>query len=88
MAGSGSALAQAYLLTKLHDEKTTSDANRTAKPDNARRHASSTIGCFPTFFNKTHPATSSIVPVSDHSSTCPSQSVEDPKPDHTIGGID
>ncbi|PWA67923.1 hypothetical protein CTI12_AA313570 [Artemisia annua] len=70
MATSG--LAEAYVMRKHHQEKiNTTLKGRGATNDSAFHdddHVSSTIGCFPTLFKKVHPATSSIIVVSDHSS--------------------
>lgn len=59
-----SALAEAYVMRKHHQEKmkktTTSIAHITTKQsilDNDHDDASMTIGCFPTLFKKIHPST-------------------------------
>ncbi|KAI3680280.1 hypothetical protein L2E82_50505 [Cichorium intybus] len=70
-----SALAEAYVMRKHHQEKmkktTTSDAQGTTKQsilDNDH-HSSSTIGCFPVLFKKVHPSTTAVT----HSSSRPSR---------------
>ncbi|KAI3678362.1 hypothetical protein L6452_37650 [Arctium lappa] len=68
MSFATSALAEAYVIRKHHQEKmkkTTLNAHGTTKQsilDNGD-HTSTTIGCFPNFFKKIHPhGTSSTVP--------------------------
>ncbi|KAI3750653.1 hypothetical protein L2E82_21367 [Cichorium intybus] len=61
-----SALAEAYVMRKHHQEKmkkiTTSDGQGTTKQsilDNDH-HSSSTISCFPVLFKKIHPSTTTV----------------------------
>ncbi|KAI3757410.1 hypothetical protein L6452_04947 [Arctium lappa] len=80
MSFATSALAEAYVMRKLHQEKmknTTPHAHGTTKQSILRDddRASTPIGCFPNFFKKIHPATSSAAPVLD-SSTRPSQQLK------------
>ncbi|KAL4557660.1 hypothetical protein LXL04_035846 [Taraxacum kok-saghyz] len=71
MSIANSAIAEAYVMRKHHQEKmkkmTTSDAQCTTKGSilDKDHHAFSTIGCFPALFKKIHPATAGSVPVSD-----------------------
>ena len=70
MSMATSALAEAYVMRKHHQEKMkkTTIKGHGATNDSVFHdddQVSSTIGCFPTLFKKVHPATSSSVAVSD-----------------------
>lgn len=73
MSISNHALAEAYVMRKIHQKKmknatfNAQDTTRLNKLDNDDDRASSTMGCFPSLFRKIHPTTSSTVLVSDSS---------------------
>lgn len=74
MAGAGSALAEAYLMAKLHNyntNNTTSDERRATLVDDHHDTSSKMCSCFPSLFKKIHPNNVLASPRS-HSSPRPS----------------